>query len=42
MTFLEAYVMFGIPLMLLGVGLAALLFTRWEDRRNRERQAPGE
>ena len=42
MTFLQAYVMFGIPLMLLGVGLAALLWTRWEDRKERERNLPGE
>jgi hypothetical protein len=41
-TFLEAYVMFGIPLMILALGGAALVYTRWEDRRERERHTPGE
>ena len=42
MTILEAYVLFGIPLMLLGVGVAAVLWTRWEDRREERRRLPGE
>ncbi|MGH6924464.1 MAG: hypothetical protein ACRED5_12070 [Propylenella sp.] len=44
MTFLEAYVMFGIPLMLLALGGAALLWYRWEDHKEREREqrTPGE
>jgi hypothetical protein len=42
MTFLEAYVLFGIPLMVLALGGAALLWTRWEDRRDRRRRSPGE
>ncbi len=42
MTFLEAYVMFGIPLMLLGVALAALAWQRWEQRGERRRSTPAE
>jgi hypothetical protein len=42
MTFLQAYVLFGIPLMLLAVAGAALLWARWEDRSDRERHIPGE
>ena len=44
MTFLEAYVLFGIPLMLLAVAGAALAWYRWEDRRERQREThvPGE
>lgn len=42
MTFLEAYVLFGIPLMLLAVAFAALLWYRREDRKARRHQAPGE
>lgn len=42
MTFLEAYVMLGIPLMLLALGVAALLWARWDDRKERRRHSPGE
>jgi hypothetical protein len=42
MNWLEAYVLFGIPLMLLSVGVAAVLWTRWLDRREQRRQTPGE
>ncbi len=42
MTFFQAYVAFGIPLMLVGVAVAALLWTRWEDRREQRKQMPGE
>ena len=34
MTFLEAYVLFGIPLMLLAVACAAVVWARWEDFQN--------
>jgi hypothetical protein len=42
MTFLEAYVLFGIPLMLLGVAFAALIWQRWEQRRDQRRNTPAE
>ena len=43
MTILQAYVLFGIPLMATGLGVAALLWTRWEDRREEQRRhTPGE
>lgn len=38
MTFLEAYVMFGIPLMLMAVAGAAVLWQRWEQRRDERRE----
>lgn len=42
MTFLEAYVLFGIPLMLVGVAVAALIWQRWEQRREERRNTPAE
>lgn len=42
MTFLQAYVLFVIPLMLVGVAVGALLWTRWEDQREQRRRVPGE
>lgn len=42
MTILQAYVLFGVPLMALSLGVAAVLWTRWEDRRDeRRRHTPG-
>jgi hypothetical protein len=38
MTFLEAYVLFGIPLMLLAVAGAAVLWARWDARREQQRE----
>ena len=34
MTFLEAYVLFGIPLMLLALAGVTVLWARWEDLQN--------
>ena len=42
MAFLEWWVLFGIPALLLGMGLAALLWARWEERAERREQTPGE
>ena len=41
MTFLQAYVLFGIPGMLLAVAGAALLWQRWESRREDRRHMAG-
>src|SRR5688572_23860705 len=40
-TFLEAYVLFGIPLMLLALAGIAVVWARWEDLRN-WRDLPGD
>ena len=42
MTFLEAYVLFGIPLILLAIGGAGLLWAYIDGRAGRRRQSPGE
>jgi hypothetical protein len=42
MTFLEAYVMFGIPLILVAIAWAAVLWQRWEQRREQRRNTPAE
>jgi hypothetical protein len=42
MTFLQAYVLFGIPAMLLAVALAALAWQRWEQRKEMQRSHPAE
>ena len=42
MTFLEAYVLFGIPLMLMAVAGAAVLWAKWDQRREQQRKTPAE
>lgn len=36
MSLLQAYVMFGIPALLLSLGGAALLWARWEEAQERK------
>jgi hypothetical protein len=42
MTLLEAYVLFGIPVIVLSMGVAAVLWARWEEDAERRRRLPGE
>jgi len=35
MTILEAYVLFGIPAVLLGMGVLVYVLTGWADRHSR-------
>lgn len=42
MTFLQVYVLFGIPALMLALGGAALLWAKWEERAERRRGTPGE